>query len=71
MVDPINQIVNRGQSYGVALDGPAVFQDASSCKVMRYAGCMPILDLNDRAVLGYGNGVAGLDDDADRFRQCQ
>jgi hypothetical protein len=56
---------NRGQGYSVALDGIALWRDkteASTCRVIRYAGCMEVLDLNDRAVLGYGNGAPGIDD---------
>jgi hypothetical protein len=64
---------NRGQGYQIGLDGLAIFKDrtedqaagtseASACRVIRYAGCMEVLDLNNAAVLGFGNGAAGIDD---------
>jgi hypothetical protein len=56
---------NRGQGVQVGLDGIAVFHDNtefSACRVLRYAGCMKVLDLNDRAVLGFGSGAPGIDD---------
>jgi hypothetical protein len=61
--DTANVITNRGQGYGVALDGLAVHQDATSgCRVLRYAGCMAVQDRNANSLLGYGNGTVGIDD---------
>jgi hypothetical protein len=64
---------NRGQGYQIGLDGLAIFKDrtedlaagtpdTSACRVIRYAGCMEVLDLNNSALLGFGNGAAGIDD---------
>jgi hypothetical protein len=53
---------NQGQGIQIGLDGIAAFHDdteLSPCRVLRYAGCMPIQDLNG----GIGLGVAGQVDD--------
>jgi hypothetical protein len=58
---------NQGQGVQIGLDGLAVFHDNTeftACRTLRYAGCMAVQDRNNAATLGYGNGVAGIDDGA-------